>query len=184
MAITASLPTKRPSSSHLRRHPHPPSSSLVVDCNVFFLAPPTAIVSLSTSPSEWMTMRPRGMPGRPSCSCPYFPQQPCHCPATASPPAQQPLSSHLCHLSISPPHPSSSLVVDCNVFLLSAIVSLSTSTFPTRPQSQRLKSQGYMRLLPMMHVPRRPCTEACRRVLALLFAWWKKFPSETYCWGG
>jgi hypothetical protein len=61
---------------------------------------------------------------------------------------------------------------------------ISTSSSPTRLQSQRSKSQGYMRLLLMTHVPRCPHVDACVRVLALVFAWQKESPPETYHGGG
>ena len=93
-------------------------------------------------------------------------------------PAYRPSSSHRCHPYLSPP-PSTSLVVNCNVFVL---LLLSTLLAPTRPQSQCSMSQGYMRLLPTTHVPKRSHVDACRRVLAMVFAWWKEFSPKTY-WG-
>ncbi len=86
-------------------------------------------------------------------------------PATRwqSPPSPSAQRSHLCCCRISPPPPSSSHVVDCNVFchfLLwpsTAIVLSCTLSSPTRLQSQRSKSQGYMWLeetrLAMISVP-------------------------------
>ena len=88
-------------------------------------------------------------------------------------------SSHLhCRRISLPPSSSFSHLVDCYVILLSTLSS------PTRLQSQRSKSQGYMQLLLTIHMPKCPCADACGRVLALVFAWWKESPSETYHRGG
>ena len=95
---------------------------------------------------------------------------------SSAPPAR-PLTFDAAVSLLSPPPPPLWLIV--MFFFLSSMSSSST-----RPQSQRSKSQGYMRLLLTTHVPRCPRTDACDRVLALVFTWRKESPPETYHGGG